>query len=86
MCLHTLSDVDDLPGTVATDSRYKDSPPIEATAVIFAAPVGVLLCNHIYNQYLFIDNHTENLLFEKQARNMHSLSRYSRANQVNKSG
>jgi conjugation system TraG family ATPase len=52
----------------------------------FAAPVGVLLsCNHIYNQYIFIDDHTENLKrFEKQARNMHSLSRYSRQNQINK--
>jgi conjugation system TraG family ATPase len=48
--------------------------------------VGVLLgCNHIYNQYIFIDDHTENLKrFEKQARNMHSLSRYSRQNQINK--
>jgi conjugation system TraG family ATPase len=52
----------------------------------FAAPVGVLLpCNHIYNQFIFIDDHTENLKrFEKQARNMHSLSRYSRSNQINK--
>jgi len=48
--------------------------------------VGVLLsCNHIYNQYIFIDDHAENLKrFEKQARNMHSLSKYSRSNQVNK--
>ncbi|MDD4729184.1 MAG: TraG family conjugative transposon ATPase [Dysgonamonadaceae bacterium] len=87
MCLHTLSDVDDLPGTVATDSRYERlSTDRSDSRLSFAAPVGVLLsCNHIYNQYLFIDNHTENLKqFEKQARNMHSLSRYSRANQVNK--
>ena len=42
-------------------------------------------CNHIVNQYIFIDDHTENLKrFEKQARNMHSLSRYSRSNQINK--
>ncbi|PVA07917.1 conjugal transfer protein TraG, partial [Pelagivirga sediminicola] len=52
----------------------------------FASPVGLLLsCNHIYNQYLFLDNSDENLRkFEKSARNMHSLARYSRANQINK--
>jgi uncharacterized protein YaeQ len=34
---------------------------------------------------LFIDDSAENLKrFEKQARNMHSLSRYSRQNQINK--
>ena len=42
-------------------------------------------CNHIVNQYLFIDDPAENLKkFEKQARNMHSLSRYSRSNQINR--
>ena len=52
----------------------------------FAAPVGLLLsCNHIYNQYVFIDNSDETLQkFEKTARNMHSLSRYSRQNAINK--
>jgi conjugation system TraG family ATPase len=87
LCLHTLSDVEDLPGKIATDARYeKLSTDRSDCRLSFAAPVGVLLgCNHIYNQYIFIDDHTENLKrFEKQARNMHSLSRYSRANQVNK--
>ena len=52
----------------------------------FAAPVGLLLpCSHIYNQYVLIDDSAENLQrFEKNARNMHSLSRYSRSNQINK--
>ena len=87
LCLHTLSDADDLPGRVSTDNRYeKLSTDRSDCRLSFAAPVGVLLsCNHIYNQYLFIDDHTENLKrFEKQARNMHSLSRYSRQNQINK--
>jgi conjugation system TraG family ATPase len=87
LCLHTLSDVDDLPGTVSTDNRYeKLSTDRSDCRLSFAAPVGVLLpCNHLYNQYIFIDDHTENLKrFEKQARNMHSLSRYSRGNQINK--
>jgi conjugation system TraG family ATPase len=87
LCLHTLSDVDDMPGKVSTDNRYeKLSTDRSDCRLSFAAPVGVLLpCNHIYNQFIFIDDHTENLKrFEKQARNMHSLSRYSRENQINK--
>ncbi|MFR3217663.1 MAG: TraG family conjugative transposon ATPase [Dysgonomonas mossii] len=87
LCLHTLSDAEDLPGKVGTDIRYERlSTDRSDCRLSFAAPIGVLLtCNHIVNQYIFIDDHTENLKkFEKQARNMHSLSRYSRSNQINK--
>ena len=87
LCLHTLSDTEDLPGKVATDSRYERlSTDRSDCRLSFAAPVGVLLdCNHCYNQYIFIDDHAENLRrFEQTARNMHSLSRYSRSNQINK--
>jgi conjugation system TraG family ATPase len=87
LCLHTLSDTEDLPSKVATDNRYeKLSTDRSDCRLSFAAPVGVLLsCNHIYNQFVLIDDSAENLKkFEKQARNMHSLSRYSRQNQINK--
>lgn len=87
LCLHTLSDTEDLPGQVQTDTRYERlSTDRSDCRLSFAAPIGVLLsCNHIVNQYIFIDDHTENLKrFEKQAKNMHSLSRYSRSNQINK--
>jgi conjugation system TraG family ATPase len=87
LCVHTLSDVDDLPGSVQTDTRYeKYSTDRSDCRLSFAAPVGLLLsCNHIYNQYVLIDDCAENLQrFEKNARNMHSLSRYSRSNQINK--
>lgn len=87
LCLHTLSDTEDLPGKVETDSRYERlSTDRSDCRLSFAAPIGVLLtCNHIVNQYIFIDDHAANLKqFEKQARNMHSLSRYSRSNQINK--
>ena len=87
LCLHTLSDVEDLPGNVGTDSRYERlSTDRSDCRLSFAAPVGVLLtCNHCYNQYIFIDDHAENLKrFEQTARNMQSLSRYSRSNQINK--
>ena len=87
LCLHTLSDVEDLPSRVSSDIRYeKLSTDRSDCRLSYAAPVGVLLsCNHIYNQFLFIDDSSENLKrFEKQARNMNSLSRYSRQNQINK--
>lgn len=87
LCLHALSDTDDLPGIVATDARFERlSTDRSDCRLSFAAPAGLLLpCDHIYNQYIFIDNSDENLQrFEKNARNMHSLSRYSRSNQINK--
>lgn len=87
LCLHTLSDTEDLPGQVQTDTRYERlSTDRSDCRLSFAAPIGVLLsCNHIVNQYIFIDDHAENLKrFEKQARNMQSLSKYSRSNQINK--
>src|SRR5690625_3685736 len=87
LCLHTLSDTDDLPGTVSADTRFEKLSTDRSDCLLsFAAPVGLLLnCNHIYNQYLFLDNSEENLQkFEKSSRNMHSLARYSRANQINK--
>ncbi len=87
LCLHTLSDTEDLPSNVRSDSRYERlSTDRSDCRLSFAAPVGVLLpCSHCVNQYIFIDDSAENLRrFEKQARNMHSLSRYSRSNQINK--
>ncbi len=87
LCLHTLTDLDDLPQTVATDARYERlSTDRSDCRLSFAAPVGLLLgCNHLYNQYIFLDNHEQTLQrFERLARNMNSLSRYSRSNAVNK--
>ena len=87
LCLHTLSDTDDLPGKVRTDNRYERlSTDRSDCRLSFAFPVGLLLpCNHIYNQYVLIDDHDENLArFEKTARNMNSLSKYSRSNAINK--
>ncbi|MDD3963509.1 MAG: TraG family conjugative transposon ATPase [Synergistaceae bacterium] len=87
VCLHTLSDAEDLPGRVGTSIRYEKLSTDRSDCLLsFASPVGLLLsCDHIYNQYLFLDDSAENLRkFEKQARNMQSLSRYSRENQINK--
>ena len=87
LCLHTLSDLDDLPGKVRTDGRYERlSTDRSDCRLSYAAPVGVMLSyDHIYNQWIFIDDSNENLSrFEKMAKNMQSLSRYSRSNQINK--
>ena len=87
LCLHTLSDTEDLPAAVATDCRYERlSTDRSDCRLSFAAPLGLLLpCNHIYNQYVFIGNSDEELRrFEKTARNMQSLSRYSRQNAINR--
>ncbi len=87
LCLHTLSDTEDLPGTLSTDMRYERmSTDRSDCRLSFAAPVGLLLsCNHIYSQYVFIDNAQEILqMMERNSRNMLSLSRYSRSNAVNR--
>lgn len=87
VCLHTISDVEDLPGTIGTDMRYeKLSTDRSDCRLSFASSVGLLLsCDHVYNQYIFLDDSAENLRqFEKSARNMQSLSKYSRGNQINK--
>ena len=87
LCLHTLSDLDDLPGRIRTDGRYERlSTDRSDCRLSYAAPVGVMLsCDHVYNQWIFIDDSSENLSrFEKMAKNMQSLSRYSRSNQINK--
>ena len=86
LSLHTLSQTGDLPNRVATDMRYeKMSTDKSRCNLSFAAPVGLLLsCNHIYSQYVFIDDAKETLQdLEKTSRNMLSLSRYSRSNAVN---
>lgn len=87
LCVHTLTDLDELPSRVSTDMRYaKLSTDRSDCRLSFAAPVGLLLgCNHLYNQFIFLDNHEQTLQhFERVARNMNSLSRYSRSNAVNR--
>ena len=85
--VHTLSELDALPNKVGTDCRYERLSTDKSDCKLsFASPVGLLLsCNHLYNQYIFLDDSGENLQrFEKSARNMQSLSKYSRSNQINK--
>ena len=87
LTMHTLSDLDMLPQSVATDFRYERlSTDRSDCRLSFAAPVGLLLsCNHVYNQVIFLDDHDETLKrLEASARNMNSLAGYSRSNAINR--
>ena len=87
LSMHTLSDLDMLPQSVATDFRYERlSTDRSDCRLSFAAPVGLLLsCNHVYNQVIFLGDHDETLKrLEASARNMNSLAAYSRSNAINR--
>lgn len=85
--LFTIADIDDLPASVSTDRSYdRLSTDKSKCRLGFSSALGLLLsCNHIYNQYIFIDDHQANLKkFERTALNLNSLSLYSRENAINK--
>jgi conjugation system TraG family ATPase len=85
--LYTLSDVNDLPALCGSRINYdKYSTDKTKFSVGFASPLGQLLsCNHIYNQYVFIDdaNKTIRQLESKKLR-LQSLSAYSRENAISR--
>ena len=83
----TISGLEDLPNSVASDRRFdKYSTDKTDFRLGFCNAVGLNLpCNHIYNQYMFIEDSAENILqFEKKSKNLLSLSKYSRENGINK--
>lgn len=84
--LFTLARTDDLPSQVETEIKYeKLSTDRTRFSLGFASHIGLNLpCNHMYNQYIFIDDHTRTLkMLEGKKQNLRSLSRYSRENIVN---
>jgi conjugation system TraG family ATPase len=85
-CLHTLSNVDDLPSKMACDTKYEKLSTQNSTCNLsFSAPIGLLLpYNHIYNQYLFIDDSQAIInSLETEVKRMTSLSKMSRSNAIN---
>jgi conjugation system TraG family ATPase len=87
--LYTLADAEDLPGICSSRSDY----PVYATdttryPVGFASGLGPLLdCDHIYNQYVFIDNPQEALKkLEARRLRLQSLAAYSRENAASEQG
>ncbi len=81
--LYSLADVEDLPSLCGSRINYdKYSTDKTKFSIGFASPVGQLLsCNHIFNQYIFIEdaNKTIKQLESKRLR-LQSLSAYSREN------
>jgi len=85
--LYTLADAQDLPGYCGSRINYdKYSTDKTKFSVGFASPLGQLLsCNHIYSQYIFIEDaqKTINKLESKRLR-LQSLSAYSRENSISR--
>lgn len=83
--LFTLADAVHLPSFCGSRINYdRYSTDKTKFSVGFAAPLGQLLsCNHIYNQYLFIDDPQVTLKkLESKRLRLHSLSAYSRENSI----
>jgi conjugation system TraG family ATPase len=85
--LYTLSDVEDLPPLCGSRINYdKYSTDRTKFSIGFASPLGGLLnCNHILNQYIFIeDAHKTIKRLEAKKLRLQSLSGYSRENAISR--
>ncbi|PWV47125.1 conjugation system TraG family ATPase [Chitinophaga sp. S165] len=85
--VYTLSTPDDLPGLCGSRITYdKYSSDKAKFSVCFAAPVGQLLnCNHIYNQFVVVEDTQKTLKkLEAKRRRLQSLSAYSRENTISR--
>lgn len=83
--LYTLADAADLPSFCGSRINYdKYSTDKSKFSVGFASPLGQLLpCNHIYNQYLFVDDAAKTIQrLESKKLRLQSLSAYSRENAI----
>ncbi len=85
--LYTIADAEFVPALCGSRINYdKYSTDKTKFSVGFASPIGQLLsCNHIYNQYVFIEDvqKTVQKLESKRLR-LQSLSAYSRENAISK--
>jgi conjugation system TraG family ATPase len=85
--LYSLSDVEDLPALCGSRINYdKYSTDKTKFSVGFASPLGQLLsCDHIYNQYIFIeDAHKTIKQLESKRLRLQSLATYSRENAISR--
>jgi conjugation system TraG family ATPase len=85
--LFTLSNPDDLPGLCGSRINYdRYSTDKTKFSVGFASTLGQLLpCNHMYNQYIFIEDTQKTIKdFESKRLRLQSLSAYSRENSLAK--
>lgn len=85
--LYTLSDAEDLPALCGSRINYdKYSTDRTKFSIGFASPLGQLLnCNHILNQYLFIEDVQKTIKrLEAKKLRLQSLSGYSRENSISR--
>lgn len=85
--LYALADVADLPGYCGSRINFdRYSSDKTKFSVGFASPLGQLLpCNHIFNQYIFIDDLQKVLQrLESKRLRLQSLSAYSRENAISR--
>lgn len=84
--VHSISDIEQLPGAVFTDMRYdRYSTDITECNLSFTAPIGILMSHeHIVNQYMFIDSNEDvEGKLTQSIKNMNSLAKHSSKNAVN---
>jgi conjugation system TraG family ATPase len=85
--LYSLSDAEDLPPLCGSRVNYdRYSTDKTKFSVGFASPLGLLLpCNHIYNQYIFIEDTQKTLKkLESKRLRLQSLAAYSRENAISR--
>jgi len=85
--LFALADVEDLPALCGSRINYdKYSTDKTKFSVGFGASLGQLLsCNHIYNQYIFIEDVSKTIKeLESKRLRLQSLSTYSRENAISR--
>ncbi|MGI8949946.1 MAG: TraG family conjugative transposon ATPase [Chitinophagaceae bacterium] len=83
--LYTLSDINDLPTLCGSRINYdKYSTDRTKFSVGFTSVLGQLLpCNHVYNQFIFIDDAQKTIKqLESKRLRLQSLSAYSRENSI----
>jgi conjugation system TraG family ATPase len=83
--VYTLADATDLPSVCGSRINYdKYSTDKTKFSIGFASVLGQLLpCNHIYNQYIFIDDVQKTIQkLESKRLRLQSLSAYSRENTI----
>ncbi|PZX51511.1 conjugation system TraG family ATPase [Algoriphagus ratkowskyi] len=85
--LFTLSNSDELPALCGSRINYdKFSTDTTKFSVGFASSLGQLLnCNHLYNQYIFLDDAQQSLKkLESKRLRLQSLANYSRENAISR--
>ncbi|WP_374163827.1 TraG family conjugative transposon ATPase [Arcticibacter sp. MXS-1] len=85
--LFTLSDTEAMPSLCGSRINYdKYSTDRTKCSIGFSSPLGQLLnCNHIFNQYIFIDDAAKTMKqLEAKRLRLQSLSAYSRENAISR--